>query len=129
MIEARQTSRIAGQPRFHVEHSAVDGELDVINVKGAPHFVIYEHGTGRRVRCDLPDDLLPRVKEALKSRVIVEGLVRYRQDGSPVSIREITDLQILPQPTYEIAALKGSLPEMTGGTPSGEYIRQLRESR
>ncbi|MFA7249546.1 MAG: hypothetical protein WC273_07905 [Dehalococcoidia bacterium] len=127
VIEAEQQAPAAVGARVLAEYSEIDGTLDVINVHGSPHFVIFEQLTGRRVRCALPDSLLVQVKDALKTRVLVEGLVRYRADGTPVSIREITNFRILPEPESNILDFEGRLPGLTGDLPSGEFIRQQRE--
>lgn len=114
------------RPRLHSERSAVDGHLGVINVHGRPHFVIFEHGTNRRVTCSLADDLLPLVKDALNSRVVVEGIVRYREDGTPVAVMDTTSLKIVPQPQRSVEELRGAIPDLTGDMSTAEYLRELR---
>jgi hypothetical protein len=46
------------KPRTYTEFSSVDGMLDLISVRGRPHFVIQDHNTARRVRCTIPDEIL-----------------------------------------------------------------------
>lgn len=95
-----------------VEYSEVDGELDLISVRRHPQFVIYQHGTGHRVRCTLTDELISHVKDALGQRVVVEGMVRYRADGRPTSISDITSLQVVPPPHYRVEELRGAVPSI-----------------
>ena len=71
--------------------------------------------------------MIDEVKAALGGRVVVEGLVRYRSDGSPVSISNVTSLKVKAPPVRPIHELRGSLPYMTQGMAAGEYIRRLRE--
>ena len=109
--------------------SSIDGKLDVISVHRQPSFVIYEHGTGYRVRCVFPDNYLDRVKDYLGSRVIVEGFVHYRGDGMPLMVSQPTAIQKMDAPKQEdISVYRGSLPGISGGLSSYEYVRQLREN-
>ena len=113
--------------RVSTESSAIDGMLQIINVHAFPHFVLYEHGTGRRIRCNLPDEHLKKVKDNLNERVVVEGMVRYREDGSAISVRDITDIRRVMPPEHEIEQLRGVIPGFTDGVPAGEFVRRLRE--
>jgi hypothetical protein len=109
--------------------SSIDGKLDVISVHRQPSFVIYEHGTQHRIRCVFPDEWLDRVKDYLGLRVMVEGFVYYREDGSPVMLSQPTSIERVPIPKQEdISVYRGSLSGITGGMSSYEYVRQLRES-
>jgi hypothetical protein len=114
------------EPTTHTEFSEVDGELDIISVRGTPNFVLYEHGTDRRIRCVFGSNLMPAVKEALGKRVLVEGTVRYRRNGTPVRITDVTRFKILPEPSREMSDLMGKLPNFTQGVDAGEYVRRLR---
>jgi hypothetical protein len=111
-----------------VERSEIDGALDVISVRGRPHFVLFEHGTNQRVNCVLPDELMPRVKEALGRRVVVEGMVRYRVNGRPLSVTDVTTFTILPDPTLSEDDLAGAIPNISGDLPTGEFVYQARRS-
>ena len=61
---------------------AVDGQLDVISVRKRAYFVVYEHASRNQVRCTFPDEWMETVKDLLGYRVIVEGNLRYRPDGT-----------------------------------------------
>jgi len=109
--------------------SSIDGELDIISVRHQASFVIYEHRTQNRVRCLFPDEWMDRVKDYLGFRVITEGFVHYRQDGSAVSLSQAISLERVPEPKeLDVSVYRGSLPGITGGMSSYEYVRQLRES-
>lgn len=109
--------------------SSLDGRLDVISVRRQPYFVIYEHGTDHRVRCTFPDDWLDRVKNYLGYRVIVEGFIHYNRDGIPTSFSRPTAIERVPSPEQEdLGAYRGSMPGISGGLSSYEYVRQMRES-
>ena len=124
--EEKQTRR--GSPSIFYEQSVVDGMLEIINIHGSPHFMLFEHGTGRRVRCSLSDERLKNVADSIGKRVVVEGLVKYREDGSPLSIRNVTSVHVITEPEYPLPEVRGSIPGLTGDLPSGEFVRRLRRS-
>lgn len=124
--EEAQPTLVAVPRQTYVERSEVIGELDIISVRGTPHFVLYEHGTDRSVRCVFPDRMMPQVKEALGRRIVVEGFVRYRADGSPMRVTDVARFLILPEPQRDIEDFRGALPSIGGDLPSGEFIHRLR---
>lgn len=108
--------------------SYVDGKLDIISVRKIPYFVIFEHGTDYRVRCLFPDDWMGLIKDYLGSRVTVEGYVHYTKDGVPTQLSAPQSLEKVPEPEQEdLSVYRGSMPGITGGLSSYEYIRQMRE--
>jgi hypothetical protein len=115
-----------GRPGFPPEHTSVDGVIDLISVRGHVQFSIQEHGSNRRIRCAISEDWLPRAKDALGKRVVVEGLVRFNKEGVPISISGITSLWQRPDEKRPLSAIIGALPDFTGGLPAGEYVRRLR---
>jgi len=124
-IEQVVIRREIGSRRGYSEITSVDGLLDLISVRGRPSFTIEEHGTGKRIRCIFPDSMLQVVKDALGHRAVVEGTVRFREDGTPISISDVTSLMVRPEPR-PIGELLGALPNFTGDLTAVEYIRQLR---
>ena len=117
------------QPKeWYSAWSSVEGQLDIVSVRQAPYFVIFEHLTGHRVRCTFTDAFLQQVKDGLGQRVMAEGLVRYRRDGAPLRLTNPTSLELVPDPVEEdITRYKGSLPGFTGELSSYEYVRRMRE--
>ena len=105
---------------------SIDGELDVISVRRQPYFVIYEHASTNQVRCHFPDEWMPIIKEFLGKRVVAEGLIRYRSDGSISSLSESTSINAVPEPARSLSELRGSIPGISGNLSSADYIRQLR---
>jgi hypothetical protein len=105
---------------------SVDGELDVLSVRAQPYFVIYEHGINNQVRCSFPDEWTATVKELLGHRVIVEGHIRYRPDGSISSLSSATSIEAVPEPRRKIAEFRGALPGISGQLSSMDYLRQVR---
>lgn len=116
----------SGHQEIVTAWSSVDGKLDVISVRRQPYFVIDEHLSTNQVRCTFPDDWMPIVKDLLGHRVVAEGLVRYRPDGTISSLSEPISIQPVPEPRRTIAELRGTLPGISGNLSSVDYIRQIR---
>ena len=105
---------------------SVDGRLDVISVRTRAYFVIFEHASSNQVRCTFPDDWMDTVKDLLGYRVVVEGNLRYRPDGSVSALAEPTAINLVPEPQRSIGELRGTLPGISGELSSADYVRQLR---
>lgn len=120
--------RVVHRKELYDAWASIDGELDVISVRRQPCFVIYEHGTLHPVRCTFPDEWMDRVKDYLGRRVSAEGFVHYRADGVPISLSQPISLERVPESRQQdVSVYRGSLPGITGGMSSYEYVRQLRE--
>jgi hypothetical protein len=118
---------VMGRTPSYREVSSVDGRLDLISVRGAPHFSIQEHGTNTRIRCTFPEEMFDKVKAALGQRVVVEGTVRYSRDGTPKAIANVRTLWVRPEQYRPVVDLMGSLPDLTQGVNAGEYVRRIRQ--
>ena len=105
---------------------SAEGRLDVISVRTRPYFVIFEHGNNNQIRCTFPDDWMNTVKDLLGSRVIIEGNLRYRPDGSVSALTQPTGIDLVPEPRMSLVELRGTLPGISGELSSAEYVRQLR---
>lgn len=73
---------------------SIEGRIDTISERGKRKFFVYDALTDRPVRCYFSSSLFDEVVDAFKARrrVVVAGLVRYRRDGEPVSVR-VEDLR------------------------------------
>ena len=104
----------------------VEGRLDVISVRTRPYFVIYEHASNNQIRCTFPDDWMDTVKDLLGERVMVEGNLRYRPDGSVSALTRPTSIDAVSEPQRSLFELRGSLQGISGQLSSAEYVRQQR---
>jgi hypothetical protein len=111
----------------YTEDSTVEGMLDIIQVGGRYEFRLIEYGTRHQVHCRYDRTMLEQVKAALEKRVIVEGLVRYKSDGTPTRVSGVRSIWIVPEPKHSLDELRGSIPDLTGGMTANEYVRQMRE--
>src|SRR5437867_2405525 len=110
---------------------SLEGTLEAAILRGkTPTFTIWDRVTGRPIRCSFDERRwLDTVTEFFKrrARVFVEGKVTYFRNGIPRfiselrNIRDMTPNSSLPKGDY------GSVPDLTGGKDSVEYVRSLRE--
>lgn len=81
---------------------SIEGKLvSVAGQDGSYTIAIQDRLRGRKVRCVIPEAILPRALKAFESRVIVRGIVWSRSDGSAVRIdvrhfEEIPSTDLLP---------------------------------
>ena len=83
---------------------SVEGELEMVTLRGRRYFNVYSLATGRATRCYFDADLTPTVKETLGKVVIVAGLIRslpheQGQEMTSVSMLEVVDSEDLPSPS------------------------------
>lgn len=115
-----------GQRGIPTEITSVDGVLDIISVRGHPHFSIEEHGTRRHIRCTLPEGLFETAKEALGKRVVVEGTMRFGRDGQPSMLANVTSLWERPAEKRKLEEMQGVIPDFTDGESAEDYVRRIR---
>lgn len=81
---------------------SVEGRLEMITLRGG-YMGVYDDLTDRRIRCDFPSEILELIKPALGKRVSVFGVVSYRRDGEPITIR-VQEFKVLSKeglPTFD----------------------------
>jgi hypothetical protein len=106
-------------------YGSVMGTLGQINVQRGLTFNVYEGLTKRAVKCKFEDEQFEAVKEALRRRVIVSGTVERNESGEPLRVNE-PQLVLLPENEIPTADIQGLVPDLTGGVPAADYVRQLR---
>lgn len=85
----RKTSQHVDQLIGHERTSlgTIEGKLRTVTEGGGLHFIVHDALTQNGVRCYFEDDRTDEIIAAFRQRVAVYGLIRYRLDGVPVSIR------------------------------------------
>lgn len=127
---AELTSRAVGSiahllaPKYSA-HGSVMGTLGQINVQRRLTFNVYDALTKRAVKCKFKDEQFEPVRDALRCRVIVSGIVERNESGEPLRIDD-PELTVLPDETVRTSEIQGLVPDMTNGLPAAEYMRQLR---
>lgn len=108
---------------------SIEGKLDTISARKGFQFGIVTR-KGHSVACYFPEKFLPEVLKGILKQVFVRGIITYRSDGIPTSIR-ITN----PSLGFEISPSQDDLPQgidVTGiwdlGMNGEEYLRRLHGS-
>jgi hypothetical protein len=106
---------------------SVEGTLEMISIHRPPRFNVYHSVSLHAVRCNLREEDVERVRDALGRRVIISGVVSYNRKDEPKSVM-VEELEILPKeeelPTIE--QFVGSDPNYIGDMTTEEYIREIR---
>jgi hypothetical protein len=69
------------------EDGAVDGILERVDAHKRLHFVVYDVIDDRSIKVEITEAQLEQALKVFNQRVEVVGLVRYRKDGMPVSVK------------------------------------------
>lgn len=124
---AEHVERILGSG--YAEYGSIEGELGALRTRGKqPIITIWDVVHEAPVRCTIPREQLDSVKGLLEHRVLVRGLVRYFSDGRPYRLSEFQDIRDLAPDPLRPRATFGSVPNITGGRDTVEYLRMIRES-
>ena len=104
---------------------SVEGELEMVTLRGRRYFNVYNLATGRATRCYFDAYLIPTVKETLGKVVIVAGLIRSlpheeNQEMTNISKLEVVEFEDLPTPSD----IRGIMPNLTEGKPSERYLKE-----
>ena len=75
----------------------IEGRLSVLSERGGLRFTVYDPVTNKAIRCHFDETLLDDAINAFRQRVSVCGLIRYRSDGQPISIK-VDKFFVLPRP-------------------------------
>ena len=110
-------------PRRRI-HSSIEGRLELISHRGKLGAAIRERRNA--VQCTFPDEMLEKIKNLFDKIVVAEGLVSYRDDGTPISITDIKTLNE-KKPGRDLLDFLGSAPDFTGGLSTEEFISKIRE--
>jgi len=87
-ITHRTVARVAEINRLgYKDYGSVEGRLQVLSERGSLHIMVYEPVWDKPIRCYIDEDLLNRSRESFGKRVEIYGEVKYRPDGSPMSIK------------------------------------------
>lgn len=104
-------------------YGAVEGMVDTLAWRRGTRFVVYPDDGSGAIPCYVSPDQEDRTSQLWRKRVRVEGLLRRDSDtGAPVSIRDITSIEILVPPDAETKDLWGILPGVVDPEPE-ETIR------
>ena len=102
---------------------SVEGTLEKLAQGHAAPFAVYPDDAPRGVPCFVGVENAARLSALSRKRVRVQGLLRRdSSSGLPVSIRHVTNIEVLEPPAAEPADLWGILPTAGDRKPQ-EIIR------
>lgn len=104
---------------------SVEGELEMVTLRGRRYFNVYSLLTGKATRCYFDVEQIPTIKDALGKVVIVAGLIRSlphdeSQEMTNLSKIELVETEGLPTPSD----VRGIMPNLTEGKPSERYLKE-----
>jgi hypothetical protein len=102
------------------------GELGSISIRRGDEFRVWDEDTGRPVRCNFARKDEAKIKDLLRSRVMVTGIVNSNRYGLPLSIQPIDSIDaasLEDSPTIEEMA--GLVPDFTGGLSLQQFFEEL----
>ena len=107
---------------------SVEGFARKLTQGHAARFAVHPEEDSRGVPCYLGDEDEAKMARLHHKRVRVEGLLRRdSSSGMPLSIRDVTNIEVLEPPTTEPADLWGILPTAGDRKPE-EIIRAAWDS-
>lgn len=102
---------------------SIEGVVDKLAHGHAAKFAVYPDEASRGIPCYLSDEDEARMAGLWRKRVRVEGLLRRDSStGLPVSIRNVTNIEVIEPPATDLKDLWGILPTTDGCKPE-EIIR------
>ena len=99
--------------------------------QGSPFFSILPDRGGRSIKCYFTptEEMVDAVKSVLRYRAVVSGIVVRDSNGDVVKVLRARQPRAMGDPNKRVTSdeVFGSLPNMTGGVPSEDWIRSQRD--
>lgn len=102
---------------------SITGILDTISTRGPNKFQLLDPVSRRPVSCQFSDEQLDDIKDALKRRVVVSGIVIRNSSGQPLRVED-AQFTVLDD-SGPLTNLVGLDPEFTGGLSLPEYWERV----
>ena len=117
----------AAAPELRYEEIATfDGVVDLWSLRHRPFFALRETNSQRIIKVFYQRNELEAIRPAAGRTAEVTGLTRFREDGSPISIRNIDSIFVYPDAEVGINQYAGSIPDLLGDLSLDEYLDQIR---
>ena len=122
-VQQPAPSALAEQDPHLDSYGAVEGMVDTLAWRRGIRFVVYTDDGARGVPCYMSLEDEAKMAGLWRKRVRVEGLLRRDSGtGLPLSIRDVTNIEVLEPPVAEPEDLWGILPTVGDRKPE-EIIR------
>ena len=109
---------------FVETYGSVEGVLSASPCSGEGVFVVEEGWSGALVECRMEGELISQAKEAIGRRVVIDGRVLTRSDGSKRLWARKMYVRPLREELPPLEFFRGIAPDMTGGLPSEVYVKR-----
>jgi hypothetical protein len=129
IIESAQVSEYFTAKRKTTKRmiSSVEGRLELISHRGKLRAAIQDLTNPQNsVSCSFGDDMVEKIKHLFDKRVLAEGLVSYRENGTPISITQIRNI-IERTSGKSLLDFIGAAPDFTGGQDEDEFMARIRD--
>jgi hypothetical protein len=102
------------------------GKLGAIYVHNGNEYRVWDEDSGRPVVCTFKPSEEQSIKDLLRYRVAVSGMIQANTHGLPISIRRVDQLeQIRESDLPTIEEMVGIVPDFTGGLSLKEYFEEM----
>jgi hypothetical protein len=107
----------------------VEGRIQTLSNRRSVRFTLYDELDDHAVSCYLNPGEESMIQKFWGLRALVEGTVRRDSAGRPTTIRDITDVTLLPEHAPDDwLSLKGVWAEAWDGTPAEDTVRKIRDA-
>ena len=128
VIESAEVSEVivSQRPRQRVR-STIEGQLEQISKRGTEvKGSLKELNSDNRVTIHFSEDMKEELRGLWEKRVLVQGMVSYRTNGSAISVKDVDYLEErMPGPA--LTTYIGAAPDLTGGLTDEEFIAEMRD--
>lgn len=106
---------------YRDSYGSIEGTVEKLAQSYAAPFAVYPDDAARGVPCYVTGEDVARLSGLWRKRVRIEGLLRRdSRSGLPLSIRDVTNIEVLEPPVADLSDLWGILP--TAGDRKPEEI-------
>src|SRR5262249_3794293 len=107
---------------------SISGMVEAVNFHNTNRFTLYPVIGPKRVSGMFPQQLRPRIKEAIGTFVTVSGRLYYKTWAVfPHSVfAESVDIPPPEDKLPRLSEMRGAFPNLTGGMSSVEFVERIR---
>lgn len=121
------TKQLAGYS--YKSFGSVEGTLEMVSIHKPARFNVYHSISLRAVRCNLKQEDIDKIRDALGRTVVISGLVSYNSKDEPISVF-VQEIDVIPkeEDLPSIDEFIGSDPNFTEDVSTEDYIRGMRSA-
>lgn len=106
-------------------YGTIYGELGSICIRKGNEYRVWDEDSGRPVVCAFNTSEEEDVKNLLRKRVAVTGMVQFNSHGWPISVQQIESRQrVEDEDLPTIAEMVGLVPNFTGGVSLEDFLEE-----